>query len=129
MLQISTPILRDRHRMFILHFFVFSRWNFRYLNTHISLKIQKNKLWREGGGKLQTIRRGALNMCANFQGLSKIWGEHWTLKQFGVVFMNQPVAQQEKSSTSYISLKYHRGRMSIDSITSKYLGSSITTSY
>ena len=119
-LQMSTLFLRDRpwhsvhvfnvplpslsRIVFFLFFCFFSTEIWDPLRPKYPPKTQKPKYLAEKKRKKkkpirERLGRGTLNTCAKFQGLSLQNGvDIWTLKEFGVSCLNQPVAPHKDQS-------------------------------
>ena len=104
----STPFLRERDPEIVrtcsmcpcrafdtLIFFIFLAGYVCSLNTQISPTIKKiPNIWRNITKKCicHLLGRGKINMCANFSGtIHQNRRGYWTLKDFGVICVNQPV--------------------------------------
>ena len=78
-----------------LIFFIFLAGYVCSLNTQISPTIKKiPNIWRNITKKCicHLLGRGKINMCANFSGtIHQNRRGYWTLKDFGVICVNQPV--------------------------------------
>ena len=86
-------------KMFLSLFFA---GNAGSLRTKISQKIQKPEyLAKTNKRKIKNTRKrlgtGTLNTCAKFQGsVSQKRRGHWTLKEIGVLRLNQPMVHAQQ---------------------------------